>query len=389
VPPAMQENGVARFDRYILSQMLVLFGFASLVLVLVYWINRAVVLFDQLIADGQSAGVFLELTALSLPNLIRIVLPISAFAASVYVTNRMSSESELTVVQATGFSPFRLARPVLAFGLFVTLLMMILTHILVPASISQMNARQAEIAQNATARLLREGQFLTPAPGVTLYIREITPEGELRDIFLSDTRASGESITYTATRAFIVRSDRGPQLVMIDGLAQTLRHETERLITTSFNDLAYDIGSLIRTRDPGQRSSRELSTRELLNPTPALIAETGHARGRLIIEAHDRFGQAIIATVAALLGFSTLMVGGFSRFGLWRQIVAAVFLVILVKLIETVMVGAVGDNTSRWPLIYLPALIGLGIVGFLLHWSANPYLFRKRPRPGPAMAEAT
>ena len=31
---------------------MVLFGFFSLVLVLVYWINRAVVLFDQLIADG-------------------------------------------------------------------------------------------------------------------------------------------------------------------------------------------------------------------------------------------------------------------------------------------------------------------------------------------------
>ena len=72
---------MARFDRYMLSQFMVFFGFFSLVLILVYWINRAVVLFDQLIADGQSATVFLEFTALSLPNIIRIVLPLSAFAA--------------------------------------------------------------------------------------------------------------------------------------------------------------------------------------------------------------------------------------------------------------------------------------------------------------------
>ena len=53
-----------------LSQLFVLFGFFSLVLVSVYWINRAVILFDRLIADGQPASVFIEFTALSLPNVI-------------------------------------------------------------------------------------------------------------------------------------------------------------------------------------------------------------------------------------------------------------------------------------------------------------------------------
>ena len=74
--------GVGRSDRYILSQLMMLFGFFSLVLVSVYWVNRAVRLFDQLIADGQSAWVFLEFTALSLPYVNWLVLPVSAFAAS-------------------------------------------------------------------------------------------------------------------------------------------------------------------------------------------------------------------------------------------------------------------------------------------------------------------
>ena len=108
---------MSRYDRYVLSQYLLFFGFFALVLVAVFWINRAVVLFDRLIGGGQSAMVFLEFTALTLPNLIRMVLPMAAFAASVYVTNRLSSESELTVMQATGSSPWRLARPALVFGL--------------------------------------------------------------------------------------------------------------------------------------------------------------------------------------------------------------------------------------------------------------------------------
>ena len=104
----------------------------SLVLVSVYWINRAVILFDRLIADGQPASLFLEFTALSLPNVIRMVLPMSAFAASVYVTNRLAFEGELVVMQATGYSPWRLARPVVMFGFIVWTFMMVLTQYLVP-----------------------------------------------------------------------------------------------------------------------------------------------------------------------------------------------------------------------------------------------------------------
>ena len=73
---------MARFDRYMLSQLMVLFGFFALVLVSVYWVNRAVILFDRLIADGHSAGVFLEFTVLSLPRVIGLVLPMAAFAAA-------------------------------------------------------------------------------------------------------------------------------------------------------------------------------------------------------------------------------------------------------------------------------------------------------------------
>ena len=375
---------MARIDRYMLSQFMVFFGFFSLILILVYWINRAVVLFDQLIADGQSATVFLEFTALSLPNIIRIVLPLSAFAASLYVTNRMTAESELTVVQATGYSAFRLARPALYFGLIVTGLMMVLVHVLVPVSSRQLNIRQAEIAQNATARLLREGQFLTPTDTITFYIREITPEGELRDIFLSDDTDAGQNVVYTATRAFLVRTDTGPQLVMIDGMTQTLSAETNQLVTTSFDDLAYDIGAMIRVPDVTRRSARELSTAELLFPTEAVLAETGSTAGALIVAGHDRIAQALQGTVAALLGFATLLIGGFSRFGVWRQVVGALFLIIFVKMIETLVAGTTRDTASLWPLIYLPTCVGLAMVWFMLFWSGRPYLFRRRPQSAPA-----
>lgn len=357
---------------------MMLFGFFSLVLVMVYWINKAVVLFDQLIADGQSAVVFVEFTALSLPSVIRLALPLAAFAAAVYVTNRMTTDSELVVVQATGYSPFRLARPVLYFGIIVAVLMSVLMHFLVPLSNARLSQRQADIAQNMTARLLTPGQFIEPVGGVTFYIRDITETGELRDIFVSDTRGADEQVTYTAARAFLLRQGDETHLVMIDGMAQTLRRDDQRLFTTSFDDLAYDITDLITRSHRTGRRAGELSTWDLLHPTPALVAETGQSAARLLSGGHDRFSQAFLGTVAALLGFAALMVGGFSRFGVWRQIVAAIGLIVVVKAVETAGLNMARANETLWPATYLPVLAGLLIVWALLFAATRPYLFKRR-----------
>tara|TARA_R110002167_G_scaffold4572_2_gene21479 strand:- start:4964 stop:6094 length:1131 start_codon:yes stop_codon:yes gene_type:complete len=371
---------LARFDRYLLSQLMVLFGFFSLVLVMVYWINKAVVLFDQLIADGQSAAVFLEFSALSLPAVIKLALPLASFAAAVYVTNRMTSESEMVVIQATGYATFRLARPVLYFGIIVALLMSVLTHFLVPLASAQLNLRRTELAQNVTARLLTEGKFIEPTAGITFYIRDITPAGELRDIFLSDSRDPAKTITYTAAQAYLVRTDTGAQLVMIDGLAQTLQSDTQRLFTTTFSDFTYDIGAFLTVAQATGRRSSEVGTLELLRATPQLQAQTNQTRAQLISQAHDRFGQALLGLVGALLGFSALMVGGFTRFGVWRQIVGAIFLIIVIKAVETVGINIARNNAAFWMATYLPIVLGLAIVWLLLFASTRPYLLKRKPR---------
>lgn len=374
---------MTRFDRYVLSRLIAHFGFFALVLVLVYWVNRAVVLFDQLIANGESALVFLEFTALSLPNVIRLVLPIAAIVATIYVTNRLASDSELVVVQATGYAPVRLARPVFVFGALVAVLLSLLTHLLVPQSIARLTERQGEIAENVTARLLREGQFIHPAAGITVYIREISPRGELLDIYLADARNDSSRSTYTADRALIVRSDTGPKLVMFDGLVQTLRTDGQRLSTTLFTEFSYDIGGLL-----GRDSSGRIDARTL--PTPVLLAAPEDARaatGRTVVQlrgvAHDRFNQSAIALAGPLLAFAVMMLGGFSRFGMAKQVFGAVLALILLKSLDNALGATALRGASPWPLAYAASVLGLVIGWLLLHFGTRPGLFRRRMRPRP------
>lgn len=375
---------MTRFDRYMLSQFMVLFGFFALVLVSIFWINKAVRMFDRLIGDGQPAWIFVEFTALTLPGVIGVVLPIAAFAGAVYVTNRMSTESELTVVQATGYSPWRLIRPVVIYGILIALMMSLLSHFLIPKSLEQLRIRQAEVSQNISAKLLTEGEFLHPAPGITFYIRDITPDGELRDVFLSDQRDARDPVTYTSTQAYLVQEGGGTKLVMVDGLAQNLRREGNRLFTTHFDDFSYDVSSLIRN-NPTRLDRVEFSlTGDLLRHPEAVAERTGARLSDVLYEAHDRFAQALMCIVAAMIGFATLLVGNYSRFGVWWQIVTAFTLLVLIKMIEGGISGVVLARASAWPLIYVPTLTGFGVTAILLYLAANPGLWRRIRRLGRA-----
>ena len=313
-----------------LSQLLVLFGFFALVLVAVFWINRAVVLFDRLIGDGQTALVFLEFTALGLPNLITRVLPLATFAAAVYVTNRLNNESELTVMYATGSGPWRLARPVFVYGVITALMMTVLNHILVPTAQAQLSERESEISRNVTSRLLTEGAFLNPSKGVTFYTRTIGEDGVLRDVFLSDRRDTLEEIMYTAAEAYLVRNGTSTTLIMVDGLAQRLDTATTRLSTAKFQDFSFNITSLVSSGTKRNTSIRNMRSFDFWGDWDEISAETGARKGQIAEELHSRFAQALFCIVTALIGFATLQIGGFSRFGVWREVVIAFVLLIFV-----------------------------------------------------------
>ena len=378
-----KETPLARFDRYILSQLMVLFGFFALVLVSVYWVNRAVRLFDRLIADGHSARVFLEFTALSLPNVIGIVLPMAGFASAVYVTNRLIGDSELTVMQATGFSPWRIARPVLIFGLVLMSMASILSHVLIPVSSGQLDVRNRALSGNVSARLLREGQFLHPTRGVTFYIGTISETGALYDVFLSDRRTPGRVTTYTSVEAYLWNTDAGSHLVMMQGLAQTYQMDTQRLSTVTFKDLTYDISGFGVVKERETRRIGHIPTSEMIRDWPKVLGQTGLRDGPATEAFHSRFQQPLLSLVAALIGFSALMAAGFSRFGVGRQIVMAIFLLVFVKLVESAVTDPVRQNADLWMLVYVPSGVGFMISGGLLYHAARNF---RRARPVRASA---
>lgn len=373
---------MGRFDRYILSQLFRVFGFFALVLVGIYWINRAVILLERYLAEGQGGGLVLQLTLLSVPTIMVFVLPVAGFAAATYVTNRLHSDSELVVIQATGYSVFRLVRPFLVFGLLLALLLSVLAHLVVPASQRHLEDVETRLREAISARLIVPGTFQSPTPGVTVYVREVDPDGALRGLLVRDRREIGRDTTYNANRALLVRNPDGPRLVMLDGMAQTLHLPERRLSTTDFTDFTVGLGDVVDAPAQRRLDHRELPTPALLAATPELSALTGRSVEYLVREGHLRIAQATLAVGAVIVGYAALMVGGFSRFGLWRQIVSAVLLVVLTKILDNAAVDAAKNSAGAWPLVYVSTVFaGVVCVGLLAAGNANLAALFRRARP--------
>jgi lipopolysaccharide export system permease protein len=284
----------------------------------------------------------------------------------------MNNESELIVLHATGSGPFRLARPVLTFGLIVFLMSSALSHVLVPLSQQQLSYRQNEVTQNSTARLLTEGRFLHPSGGITFYAQEIGADGVLSDVFLSDRRVAEEGVIYTAEQAYLIRKDDMTTLIMVDGMAQRFDTVNQRLSTGNFRDFSFDISGLVQKEVSQRPDPEKMTTLELMQPWDTLSKRTGDSIGKITQAFHARIADPLFCVVAALIGFSTLMVGGYSRFGVWREVGLAFGLLVVIDGARSTLTSPVQDDPSLWPLLYLPALVSLGIVIAMLWVAARP-----------------
>ncbi|NDW46059.1 LptF/LptG family permease [Ruegeria sp. PrR005] len=369
---------MSKFDGYFLRQLLVLCGFFAFVLVGVFWISKAVSLFDKLISSGQTAMVALEFTALSLPSLIRTVMPMAAFAATVYVTNRLNRESELTVMLATGTSPMRLARPVVLFGLICAVMLGTITLYLRPASLQRLEARQAEVAGDMTAQLLNDGQFMHPVKGVTVYIGNIGRDGTLSDVYLSDRRRPEQVVTYTSSKAFLARSGEQVALVMVEGTALQMDAKTKLLSTTVFSDFTYDISALARRDEVRSRDIRGIPTLELNRARLGGPGADTYAHGDIVEELQERLSWLAISVAVAMVGFSTLMLGTFSRFGLWPQLLGAFALLVAIEGLRGVASATVTEHPNLWWLQHMPALGGIAVSVLFLRIAGRPVRLRRR-----------
>jgi lipopolysaccharide export system permease protein len=120
-------------------------------------------------------------------------------------------------MSAAGFSRSQLLTPVLIAAGVVMVATYFCSLFLMPFCQRLMRDKEIDIRADIGAAILNEGQFNTPAQGLTVFMRELSSDGRLRGVLVHDERDRLHPTTYLAESGVLAQTPAGGRLIMIDG----------------------------------------------------------------------------------------------------------------------------------------------------------------------------
>ncbi|CAH1673782.1 MAG: LPS export ABC transporter permease LptF [Chelatococcus sp.] len=316
-------------DRYILRNVVGAFLACLSALTLVIWITQILKELDLVTGKGQTIGIFLVVTLLSLPALITIIAPAALFIATLYALNRLNGDSELIVMSAAGIPPSRLLRPFATFTVVVTLAVGVMTVYLMPQSFNSLRDLVTKIRADFVANIVKEGQFTTLDTGITFHYREKSGDA-LLGIFLQDQRDRNKVVVYIAERGQAVDVKGQSYLLLETGSVQRQEPGSKDSAIVTFERYAIDLSVFAQEGADVIYKPRERSTWALMSPDanePYFKLQEGRFRAEL----HDRFSAPLYCIAFMLIAFAALGEARTTRQGRGAAILAAIVGVLLVR----------------------------------------------------------
>ncbi len=224
---------------------------------------------NLLSSTGQSFLTFLELAGLLIPSMLIIVVPFALMIGAAQTLSTMNSDSELSVLEASGGSRWLTARPVLLMAGLMSLVTLFIGLYAEPWA----NRHLRDLLDRASADLfsvaVQSGTFHKIEEDLYVNIAEKLPGGRLGGIFLSDQRDEVTDLIYYARYGAFAESDGKDILILSDGELHRKNKERGSVSVIRFATYGLDL-SLIggRADTSGQYYAKERSTSFLLNPDP-------------------------------------------------------------------------------------------------------------------------
>jgi lipopolysaccharide export system permease protein len=350
------------FDRYLFRSLGLATLFTALTLATIILLTQSLKFLELVINSGASSGVFWLLTILALPRFFEVILPLALMIATVFVYNRMTSDSEIVVMRAAGHSPLRLARPAIVLSMIVTVILLAITSWLAPVSLSSMLRMKQVIKAQYSTLLFREGVFNNLGEELTVYVRKRNDDGELEGIVIYDSRPEQpQPVTIFAKRGVIVISDEGQQVLVYDGSRQVFDPLSGVLDRLNFERYSIDLpeSGAVRQR---WREPEERTMNELFNPDPSVERDVDNWRA-FRVEAYRRFITPFLAMTFCVISLVCLLLGPMDRRGQGRRILLAVVSVITLQGLYlstyNLAVESVWGLLAMYGLVLVPLAIGL------------------------------
>lgn len=249
-------------DRYLLREFFGPFGLAMLIVTVLMLSDILFTLADWLIVKRVAGSVILRLVGYRLPALYVQAVPIAVLVGSMLALYRLSRDSELVIMAASGLSLERLAAPIIAFSLLLSATSFALNESVVP--------RANHAAENIIRRLvfqdvspeIREGVFFRGQDNTVFYIRRFDRTHLLMEdvmVFRMGADPFPEMIT-----ASVARYGQG-LWHLENGISRELDRDGFVINEARFASLDLKVDEDVERFFGNQKTTQEMSRAELRN----------------------------------------------------------------------------------------------------------------------------
>ncbi|MCW8915631.1 MAG: LPS export ABC transporter permease LptF [Magnetovibrio sp.] len=375
--------------RYMFWQLFVGMALVASALTCVVWLTQSLRFVDLIVNSGLTAGTFVYLTGLMMPNFLTIILPVSLFAIITFSYHRMIMDRELVVMRAAGLGQLALAKPAIILGILMVGVGYLLSLYIVPTSYAEFRSLKWDARYNFSHILLKEGTFNDVSRGVTVYVRERTDDGQLLGIMAHIEKDSLKSETWLAERGALVQNEDGARVVMFNGSRQEFTNESKQLTILYFDQSVLDLEQPTAEGNVRHREPRERSMAELYDLDTTGLDDRGI--GKYKVEIHRRLSLPLTALGFAMIALSVLISGAFTRRGEGKRVIAAVLLAAGYQGAMLAIINAAAKNEALYPVIYIIAVLPFffGALVLLTPGKLGALIRKKNVLPPPPNAGQT
>lgn len=291
-------------NRYILKEISVPFVLSLAILTATALLSKAVKLIELMVTQGVGGSFIFWFMASVAPTFLIYTLPISFLIGVLVAFTRLSSDSEVTAIKASGLGLRAMLRPVMLFALFVYALTLGVTLFLFPWGNLNMKALIFDASKDRFVSGLEEKTFYDRFKGIVLYVDKINARtGEMEGIFISERSDKEESNVFFATSGvFSPATERYTvYLKLDDGAIHRKTSDGRTYHIAGFNSYTLELGLAGQPGAAGEKHQRELYLGELMDRVKAAEAR-GQDPAPHLIDLHKRFALPASVFVFALLG---------------------------------------------------------------------------------------
>ena len=349
-------------DRYIFGILWRNWLAITATLTLLSWLIRFLNTMNLVTSSGESVVTVFKMTALVIPEIIFTIAPLSLAIAVIITLNKMNSDSELSILNAAGVSPWRLFRPFIIYFLLAGVFMSVLAFWIKPYTLALWRIEKTHAGGDLVAALLEPGTFAHFKERFIFHFKEADENGELKSVMVKINGADDSHIYYAESGTL---SQNGEDIIL------TLRNGV--VFTENFNkpssddDVTIQFGlyhlSLTEYLNRGtvvKFKIREYNNRELLRVARDKT-DINNAQ-RALAELHMRLTSFFFIISFAMIAFVMNMRAQTNRQSRILQIGITMVFVLIVRVLSLNFISAANKNPDAIMLIYISALLPIILI---------------------------